>query len=358
MLDRVLNADAREERRSSVRDPKSKTQHLDVCRSDQVLYQKTTGFESLDFTNQSLPEISLNEIDISSNVVGKPLLAPLMIAPMTGGTSKGHELNRRLIRAAERWQIAFATGSQRIAIEDKSRAQYFKLRDIAPNCVLFANIGGAQLVRGWGVEEALRAVDMIEADALFIHLNAMQEAIQGADHDFRGITRKISEVCMALQKMGTPVYVREVGFGISQDAAKQLIECGVSGIDCAGAGGTSWAKVESLCAKSRRRKIIGHKFREWGIPTAQSIQNVRAVSDHIPLIATGGLRNGIDVAKAIALGVNCGSMARPFLIKAGEGDDALDQFIEDTILELRICMFGVGAPNLTALRRSSLTHRT
>jgi len=358
MLDRVFDADVREDVRPSARDPRSKAQHLDVCRSDQVLYNKNTGFESLDFVNQSLPEVSLDEVDISSSIIGKPLQAPIMIAPMTGGTSKGHELNRRLVRAAERWQIAFATGSQRIAIEDKSRAQYFKLRDIAPNCLIFANIGGAQLVRGWGVEEALCAVDMIEADALFIHLNAMQEAIQGADHDFRGLTTKISETCMALQKNGIPVYVREVGFGISQDAARQLIDCGVSGIDCAGAGGTSWAKVESLCAKSRRRKIIGNKFREWGIPTAQSIQNVRAVSDQIPLVATGGLRSGIDVAKAIALGANCGSMARPFLIKAGEGEEALDQFIEDIILELRICMFGVGAQNLNALRRSSLTIRT
>lgn len=357
MLDQASGVNLERVEAAPTCDPRSKSQHLAVCRSDQVLYQKTTGLEELEFINQALPEIALNEIDTSTVMVGKRFQAPLMIAPMTGGTPKGHEINRHLARVAERWQIGFGVGSQRIAIEDKSRIQYFKLRDLAPSIAMFANIGGAQLVRGWGVDEALCAVDMIEADALFIHLNAMQEAIQGADHDFTGLTEKIGQVSSALNKRGIPVFVREVGFGISVDATRRLIDCGVSGIDCAGAGGTSWAKVEALCAKSERRKNMGGTFGEWGIPTSQSIQNVRRVCDQIPLIATGGLRSGIDIAKALALGANCTAMARPFLLKAEEGEDALEQFIAETILELRICMFGVGAKDLIALRTSPLTHR-
>jgi isopentenyl-diphosphate delta-isomerase len=214
---------------------------------------------------------------------------------------------------------------------------------------LFANIGAVQLVKGWGVDEARRAREMIESDALLHHQNPKQEAIQSGDQDFRGLADKIRVVASTLHKSGVPVFVREVGFGISQDAARRLIDCGIQGIDCAGAGGTSWAKVESICAKSERRKIMGDVFGEWGIPTAQSILNVRSVSDRIPLIATGGLRSGVDVAKALALGADIGSMARPMLVAADQGDEAIDRFIERTLTELRIAMFGVGAATVEAL---------
>lgn len=336
-----------------VRDSCSKLQHLAACLDENVEYQKTPGFENFEFINQALPEISLQEIDLSTSLVNKPLNAPLMIAPMTGGNPRSHEINQLLARAAQRWQIAFGVGSQRIAIEDPACARYFELRSAAPTALIFANIGAMQLVRGWKTAEAMRAVEMIGADGLFIHLNAMQEAIQGEEHDFRGLTDSIQKLCQALHSIRVPVFVREVGFGLSRQAAQQLMDCGIAGIDCAGAGGTSWAKVEASCAKSERRQSMGQCFSEWGIPTCQSIQNVRGVTSDIPLIATGGLRTGMDLAKAVALGADIGAIARPFLLKAHEGEEAIDQFIGKILMELRICMFGVGAATLSELKNTA-----
>ena len=333
-----------------VRDPKSKTQHIEACLTDAVEYTKTTGLERIEFVNHALPEVSLEEIDLTTSLAGKSLAAPIMISPMTGGVERAHDLNRILARAAERWNIPMGIGSQRVGLEDKDRQQYFKVRQDAPNALLFANIGAVQLVKGWGADHARRAVEMIEADALFLHLNPIQEAVQGGDQDFRGLTQKIRDLVMALRKDGIPVFVREVGFGLSQETVRKLLDCGVAGLDCAGAGGTSWAKVEAICAKTERRRVMGNVFGEWGIPTATSIKNVRSVSDRIPLIATGGLRSGVDVARAIALGAYIGSMARPFLVAANQGDDAVDAFVEQILTELRICMFGVGAPDVRALQ--------
>ena len=332
------------------RDPSAKIQHIDACLSNDVEYRKTTGFERFDFINQALPEVSLSDIDLSTSLAGKALQAPLMISPMTGGTERGHAINQRLARTAERWQIPMGVGSQRLAVEDATRARYFQVRDAAPTTLIFANLGGAQLVKGWGPIEARRAVEMIGADALFIHLNPIQEAIQGGDQDFRDLSKRLGALCRALHADGIPVFAREVCFGISVEACKRLVDCGVAGIDCAGAGGTSWAKVEAMCAKTQRRRVMGQRFGEWGIPTSQAIRNVRSVSTSLPLIACGGLRSGIDLAKALALGADIGSMARPFLLKAHEGEEALDAFIADTLTELRICMFGVGAADLTAFK--------
>jgi isopentenyl-diphosphate Delta-isomerase len=332
------------------RDPKSKTQHIEACLEDTVEYKKTTGFERYDFVNQALCEVSLEAIDLSTSLAGKALKAPLMISPMTGGVARAGEINRRLARAAQRWGLPMGVGSQRVGVEEQERAQHFKVRDEAPNILLFANIGGVQLVKGWGKAEAMRAVEMIDADVLFLHLNPIQEAIQGGDQDFRGLTDRIREVVGELRDEGVPIFAREVGFGLSEEAARALIACGVAGLDCAGAGGTSWAKVEGICAKTERRRLMGEVFGEWGIPTTDSILNVRRASERIPLIATGGLRSGVDVAKAIALGADVGSMARPFLVAADAGDEALDAFIERTLTELRICMFGIGAKDLEALK--------
>ena len=330
----------------SKRSPRSKLQHIDVCLSDAVEYYKTTGLERYEFINQALPDVSFNDLDISLTFLGKRLRAPLMISPMTGGTERSQLINQHLASAAERFQIPIGVGSQRIALEDPGRARFFQMREYAPTTLLFANLGGAQLVKGWGADEARRAVDIIGADALFIHLNPIQEAIQGGDQNFCGLAHRLQVVCDALHADGIPVFAREVCFGMSIEASRKLIDCGVAGIDCAGAGGTSWAKVEALCAKTERRRTMGQRFGEWGIPTSQSILNVRSVSGTIPLIACGGLRSGIDLAKALALGADIGSMARPFLIKADDSEEALDAFISDTLTELRICMFGTGAPNL------------
>jgi isopentenyl-diphosphate delta-isomerase len=341
-----------------VRDPQSKAHHIDACLTPAVEYTKSAGFDRWDFVNQALPELSLEHIDLSTTLVGKALKAPLMIAPMTGGVDRAHVLNRRLARAAEKFGLAMGVGSQRVGIESDDRAVTFKVRDEAPNIVLFANFGVGQLAKGWGVEHARRAVAMIGADALFLHMNPIQEAAQGGDVDFRGLVPRIKALCLAMRAEGVPVFAREVGFGVSADAAKRLIDAGVAGIDCAGAGGTSWAKVEGICAKTERRRKMGIAFGEWGIPTATAIREVRSVSARIPLIATGGLRSGLDLAKALALGADVGAMARPMLVAAHAGDDVLDGFIQDTLDELRIAMFGIGAASLDALRGTTHLRET
>ncbi|MBM4281617.1 MAG: type 2 isopentenyl-diphosphate Delta-isomerase [Deltaproteobacteria bacterium] len=333
-----------------VRDPQSKTHHIDACLTPAVEYAKTTGFEHFDFVNQALPDVRLDDIDLSTRLAGKPLRAPLMIAPMTGGVDRAHVLNLRLAAAAERHGLAMGVGSQRVALEDATRAALFQVRSVAPSIALFANFGVGQLAKGWGVDHARRAVAMIGADALFLHMNPVQEAAQGGDVDFRGLADHIRSLCAALARDGIPVFAREVGFGLSADATRVLVDCGVAGLDCAGAGGTSWAKVEGICARTERRRKMGMAFGEWGIPTAEAIRAVRSVSTSIPLIATGGLRSGLDLAKALALGADVGAMARPMLVAADAGDDALDAFVSDTLTELRIAMFGIGAGDLRALR--------
>jgi isopentenyl-diphosphate Delta-isomerase len=335
---------------AGLRDPRAKLKHVDACLTQPVEYDKRTGLELFELTNQALPEVSLGALDLSATLAGRPLRAPLMIAPMTGGTEEGLAINRRLAAAAERFGLAMSVGSQRVALEQPDLARFFRVRDVAPSIALFANFGAGQLVRGWGAAEARRAIEMIGADALFIHFNPVQEAIQGGDRDFRGLAAKLSRLCNDLGSEGVTVFAREVCFGLSTEAAQRLIDCGVHGLDCSGAGGTSWAKVEAFCAPTQRRRELGLRFGEWGIPTSRSILNVRSVSPHIPLIASGGLRNGIDLAKALALGADVGAMARPFLLKAHEGEAALHRYIEDILEELRICMFGAGAPDVRALR--------
>jgi isopentenyl-diphosphate delta-isomerase len=334
----------------TLRDPEAKQRHIDACLDPSVEYLKTTGFERYSLVNEALPELSLDELDLSSRIAGRTLRAPLMIAPMTGGTARGQLMNRRLAVVAERYGLAMGVGSQRVALEAPERADYFRVRDVAPGVPLFANLGAGQLARGYGAAEARRAVAMIGADALFIHLNAVQEAVQGGDSDFRGVEQRLASLCRNLAADGIPVFVREVCFGMSVETARRLVDCGVAGIDCAGAGGTSWAKVEAWCARSERARELGLAFGEWGIPTSESITNVRQAARDLPLIASGGLRNGIDLAKAIALGADVGAMARPFLVAANAGEEAAARLVERVLEELRICMFATGSGTVPELR--------
>jgi isopentenyl-diphosphate Delta-isomerase len=334
----------------TVRDPQAKHRHIDVCLTDAVEYQRTTGLERYDFVNEALPEVSLANLDLSTELAGKRLRAPLMIAPMTGGTARGQAINRRLAATAERFGLAFGVGSQRLALELPEREPYFRVRDVAPSVALFANLGAGQLARGWGADEARRAVAMIEADALFVHFNALQEAVQGGDRDFRDVARRLAQLCRDLAVEGIPVFAREVGFGISGSTALRLIDCGVAGIDCAGAGGTSWAKVEACCARTEHFRRLGLEFGEWGIPTSESIVEIREAAPTVPLIASGGLRTGLDVAKALSLGADVGAMARPFLLAAHAGDGAVDALVGRIIEELRICMFATGSATVSGLR--------
>jgi isopentenyl-diphosphate delta-isomerase len=315
-----------------------------------VDYRKSTGLEAWDFVNDPLPELSLSSIDTSTVLLGKRLAAPLMIAPMTGGTPRSLELNRRLARTAQAFGLAFGVGSQRIAIEDPALAQWFQVRDVAPGVPVFANLGAAQLARGYGPDEARRAVRMIEADALFVHLNPMQEVLQRGACDFRQVERQLGRICSDLAREGTAVFAREVCFGMTGSTARRLVECGISGIDCSGAGGTSWAKVEAHCAETTEQRERALRFGEWGIPTGESIVNVRTVAPGLPLVASGGIRSGMDIAKAIALGADVAAIARPLLAKAEEGEEALQQHVEELLGDLRICMLATGSATVGALR--------
>ncbi|MFH1811502.1 MAG: type 2 isopentenyl-diphosphate Delta-isomerase [Pseudomonadota bacterium] len=338
---------------SAHRDPGAKIAHLEACLSEASQYNKSAGFDRLELVHQALPGLSLDAIELGLPFLGKELAAPLMVAPMTGGVERGHEVNRRLARAAQQYGLAMGVGSVRVALEDPERAALFKIRDVAPDVLLFSNVGAGNLSRGWGAERCLEAMQVVDADHLLIHLNPMQEAVQGGDVDFSHTLEHIQRVAEALSHKGITVGVREVGFGLSAATARKLIDAGVSLLDCGGSGGTSWAKVEGLCTSDARVRRLAEVFGEWGIATADSLRAVRALSQNVHVIATGGLRSGLDLAKAIALGADLGAMARPFLLAAHAGDEALDAFIEATLEELRIAMFGVGAGNVDALKGSA-----
>ncbi len=332
----------------AVRDPSAKNQHLDVCLGTQALYQKSTGFERFAFTNEATAGLNFAEIDTSVQWFGRRLQTPLMIAPMTGGVGRGHTLNMRLAAAAERWGLPMGVGSQRIALEDPNRAKLFAIRDVAPTTFIFSNLGAAQVALGWGADQAMRAIEMVSAQALFVHLNPLQEACQGGDVNFSMFLPNLSRLCEDLSREGIPVLVREVGFGLSVRAAKELIACGVAGLDCAGAGGTSWAKVEALCSLDPHTREVAATLGEWGIPTADAIHQVRTASRTVPLIATGGITDGLEVAKALALGADLAAMARAMLLAAEA--DRVDDFIRRTIRELQVCMFAAGARTVRDLR--------
>ncbi len=321
---------------------KNKLKHIDACLLPDSQYKKSAGFENIDLVYNSLPEINLKDVCTKTSFLGHSLSAPLMIAPMTGGSELGKVLNERWAKAAQHFGIAFGVGSQRLALEDPSVTNSFLIRKYAKDAFIFANLGAAQLAY-WGVKEALAAVHMIDANALFIHLNPLQEACQEhGDTNFFGILKKLEELNKEFLKLKIPLLVREVGFGFSKQAAQRLINIGISGIDCAGAGGTSWSKVESLCSSSETYQKIGESFSEWGIPTVESIKNVRSICKTIPLIATGGIRSGEHIAKVLLLGANLASMGQPMLKAAILGQEELFKFIEQTILEFRITLFAMG----------------
>ena len=324
-----------------------KLKHVHACLMPESQYKKSAGFEHIELIHESAAGLSLDKICLQTEFLNKGLNAPLMIAPMTGGMEFGALLNQRWAKAAQHFGIAFGVGSQRLALENHEARSSFMVRAQAPDALIFANLGAAQLVESLDAKDALKAIEMIEADALFIHLNPLQEACQlHGDRNFTGILRAITGVVEYLDKYNIPVFVREVGFGLSQNAARALINCGVAGLDCAGAGGTSWAKVESLCASNEKYKRLGAVFGEWGIPTAQSIINVREIDKKIPLVASGGIRSGLDVAKAIKLGANIAAMAQPMLAAAIKGEEELFLFVEQIIEELKTGLFAAGASSL------------
>ncbi len=328
-----------------------KSDHIRINLEEDVDFrQLTTGLERYHFLHQALPEIDLARVDTGVTFFGKRLKAPLLISSMTGGTEQARQINHTLAEAAEQTGIAMGLGSQRAALEDPALAESFQVRRVAPSILLLANLGAVQLNYGYGPDHCRRAVDMIEADALILHFNALQEAVQPeGDGDFNGLLAKVERVC---REMPVPVIAKEVGWGFAADTARRLIEAGVAAIDVAGAGGTSWSQVEMYRARSEIQRRVAATFVDWGIPTAEAILAVKQTGLNTPIIASGGLRHGLDVAKAIALGATLTGMAGPFLKAAVQSVQAVLDEIEITRRELQVAMFGIGADSVAALQQT------
>ncbi|MBD2529936.1 type 2 isopentenyl-diphosphate Delta-isomerase [Nostoc flagelliforme FACHB-838] len=333
-----------------------KADHIRICLEEDVQsHQITNGLERYRFTHSCLPELNHNDIDISTTFLGKHLGAPLLISSMTGGTEQAAMINQRLAQVAQHYKIAMGVGSQRVAVEKPQVADTFAVRKYAPDVLLFANLGAVQLNYKYGLDECLRVVDILEADALILHINPLQECIQPkGDTNFRGLLDKISELCIELP---VPVIAKEVGNGISAAIANKLIAAGVAAIDVAGAGGTSWAKVESERAENPLQRRLGRTFADWGLPTAECITTIRAIAPDVPLIASGGLRHGLDIAAAIALGADIAGLAMPFLQAAAISETAVAELAEVLIAEITTVLFCTGNATLSELKHSDSLQR-
>jgi isopentenyl-diphosphate delta-isomerase len=329
---------------------KRKSEHIQINLEQDVDSGLTTGLQRYHFIHEALPELDLEQIRTSTELFGRSLAAPLLISSMTGGTDEAQHINRNLAEAAQSAQIAMGVGSQRVAIETPETAQSFTIRDLAPDILLFANLGAIQLNYGYDLDACRRAVEMIEADALILHFNAIQEAVQPeGDTQFSGLLAKIEQVC---EKLTVPVIAKEVGWGFSVETAGKLIDAGIAAIDVAGAGGTSWSQVEMHRARTPEQAALAAAFLDWGIPTATAIETIHSHYPEFTLIASGGLRNGVDIAKCIGLGARLAGMAGPFLKAAVESSDAVLAVISHLVQTLRVTMFATGSATLNDLTKS------
>ena len=333
-----------------------KRRHIDVCLSEPVGYDGvTTGLDRYQLPYNALTQTSLGDIDLSTTFFGRNLGSPILIGAMTGGAELSGTINRNLAAAAQQLGVGMMLGSQRIMLDSalgERAADSFAVRDVAPDVLLFGNIGLAQLTKTT-LPDLAKALDRVGADALAVHTNPLQEAIQhNGDTDFSGSLDRLREAADAIDY---PVLLKEVGHGIGAAAAAELLggegTFPVAGIDVAGAGGTSWSRVEQFV---RYGELRYPDLADWGIPTARAIVEVREVLPGIPLVASGGIRTGMDAAKAIALGADVVALARPLLPAAIESAAAVVDWLQPFIDELRVCLHGCGAPNLAAAREVDL----
>jgi isopentenyl-diphosphate Delta-isomerase len=330
---------------------KRKADHIKICLDDKSQARNaTSGFEDIHFIHKALPEINRQNIDLSTCVFGHKFKAPLIVGAMTGGTAEAEKINATLAEAVENLGLGMGVGSQRAAIQDPKVAKTFAIaRKKAPTAFLIANMGGVQLVHGYGIAEIKKAIEMIEADALAIHLNALQEAVQPEGQtNFKGVLAKIGEIAQALDK---PVIVKETGSGIATEEAKLLKDAGVAAIDVGGVGGTSFAAVEfhrSQAEASCSQRFLGEVFWDWGIPTVASLVEV-SQSVKIPVLASGGIRSGTDIAKTLALNACLASVSQPTLQAAVKGVKETESALSLLIEELRNVMFLVGAQKASEL---------
>lgn len=334
-----------------------KADHIRINLEEDVKFKNlSTGLDNYYFMHRALPELDLTAIDTTTTLFAKTLKTPLLISSMTGGTARARGINRELAAGAQAAGLAMGLGSMRAAIEDLRLADTFQVRDVAPDILLFANLGAVQLNYGYGLVECQRAIEMVEADALILHFNALQEAVQPeGDGNFAGLLDKVATICRALP---VPVIAKEVGWGFGEEDARRLAEAGVAAIDVAGAGGTSWSQVEMHRAPTARHRRVAGAFIDWGIPTAEAIQFCRRAAPYMPIIASGGLKSGIDVARCIALGAQVGGLAGDFLRAADQGGaNGVVELAETLTAELRITMFVAGASNLENLAVTPLYRR-
>ncbi len=329
-----------------------KADHLTINLEKDVNSGLQNGLDEFHFIHNALPEIDLSKVDCSTTLFRHTLAIPLLVSSMTGGTARGMQINQQLAEAAQYYRISMGVGSQRVGIEHPESMNTFKVRKVAPDILLFANLGAIQLNYTYTIEHCKAAVDALEADALILHLNPLQEALMAdGNTNFDGLLSKIEEVC---RELSVPVVVKEVGWGISMETARRLINAGVQAIDVAGAGGTSWSEVEKYRSEDEVMREIAAAFKNWGIPTAHALNKIHTEMPDVLLIASGGIRDGVDAAKCLALGAKLVGMARPFLQAVFESEEELYQKIAVLTQQLRISMFACGARTISDLNLDKL----
>lgn len=331
-----------------------KQEHIAICADQDVESERRfTGLDSYHFLPCAVPELGWGDLSCEVQFLGRSFSAPLLITGMTGGVAQGQEINRRLAAAAQDFRLPMGVGSQRIALEHPRHAAIFSVKDKSPSTFVIGNLGLSELAKAGSLDQCKRAVAMISADAMAIHLNVLQECVQGrGSREFRGFWPQLSQLCSRLE---VPVVVKEVGCGISPPVARRLFDCGVAAIDCAGRGGTSWSYVEALRSKDKESARLGETYRDWGIPTAY---NIAALAREFPgqtLIASGGMRSGLDVAKAVALGATTVGFGLPLLRAALKSEQELHQYLATLIRELKVAMLCTGCSRLSGLSAQLVT---
>ncbi|WP_088051141.1 type 2 isopentenyl-diphosphate Delta-isomerase [Virgibacillus dakarensis] len=331
---------------------KRKTEHIRLCLTENVEgVNKTTGLEGISFIHNALPEINFADIKLDSTFLNKAVKAPFLVSSMTGGSELAEKINTNLAIAAEERGWAIGLGSTRALLESDAHKESFLIRQHARSVPLIANIGAVQLNYGYGAKECQRLVDLTEADSLYLHLNSLQEVVQDeGDLNFKDLLPKIKEVCKALP---VPVGVKEVGFGIDGTVAEKLYEAGVSYIDVAGAGGTSWSQVEKLRSKDSLRKAAAEAFNSWGNPTKDCIVSIKSKLPEVPIVASGGMKTGVDAAKAMTIGADMIGFARQLLQAATESAEKVMQAMEQIEFEMKMVMFGIGVKSITELKNTN-----
>jgi isopentenyl-diphosphate delta-isomerase len=336
-----------------------KNEHLDICINNRfdIEMEISTGFEDISFVHQALPEVDFTEISLETTFLQKAFKYPLFLSPLTGGSKKGLKINKIIGEVAEELGIGFGVGSQRAAINNQELQESFTVsRRAAPTAFIAGNLGAIQLVNGFSISEVKKAIEMIKADALMFHLNPLQEIIQPeGDHNFKGVLKEIAKIGSEIEQ---PIIIREVGCGISREVANELAANNIGAIDIAGAGGTSWAKIEAIRAQRVRKKKsyrLGELFGNWGIPTVMSLLEVISIIKNTPTICSGGIRNGLQAAKALALGADLVGIGLPVLRELEKGGKKqLIDYLQQIIFELQTAMFLTGANRIEVLQEKPL----